>query len=669
MASKKIKKLLISNRGEIACKIILCAKKLKIPTLAIYSDDDINSLHVQLADEAVPVPGSLVSETYMNSSAIIKIAKKYKANAIHPGYGLLSENADFVELVEKNKLIFIGPKSQIVRSMGEKDKAKSLMEKAGIPVVPGYHGNNQEEDFLKKRADKIGYPLLIKARAGGGGRGMRVALSKKSFSSSFKEATSEAKTNFDDKNCILEKYISKARHIEIQIFADKYGNVIHLFDRDCSLQRRQQKVIEEAPSPQLSDEIRSFLGALSVKAAKFIKYEGAGTIEFIADVEKGLDKNKIYFMEMNTRIQVEHPVTEAVTSTNLISWQLEIANGSKLPKSQNDVKLNGWSIEARLYAENVNNNFLPQSGIIHHLNFPSLSKHKNCTLETGIKDGDYITPFYDPMIAKIISHGDNRADAIVKLNNYLSELEIAGITTNLNLLKKILNHKGFKKENFTTKFIEENLNELIDNNIDNYLKALTSLTVFKNLNVFPTDNWYMWKPNEYPLNISIKGVEEKFNIACLNFDKFEIKFGNFKYTCTSTIFNKTSIEANINGKYLSIKYNLFVDKFTNNKIFTFFTKNNTYEVLFSNILISGDDEDKNLDDVINAPMHGIIKYNNLKPNIKVKKGDVLLSLEAMKMEYSLKSPRDGIIEKILIKDGQQVTEKMKLIILKKRKYN
>jgi 3-methylcrotonyl-CoA carboxylase alpha subunit len=549
--------------------------------------------------------------------------------------------------------------------MGEKDKAKSLMEKAGLPVVPGYHGNNQEEDYLKNKADKIGYPLLIKARAGGGGRGMRVALSKKTFSSSFKEATSEAKANFNDKNCILEKYISKARHIEIQIFADKYGNVIHLFDRDCSIQRRQQKVIEEAPSPQLSDEIRSFLGALSVKAAKFIQYEGAGTIEFVADVEKGLDKNKIYFIEMNTRIQVEHPVTEAVTSTNLISWQLEIANGSKLPKSQNDVKLNGWSIEARLYAENVNNNFLPQSGIIHHLNFPSLSKHKNCTLETGIKDGDYISPFYDPMIAKIISHGVNRADAIVKLNNYLSEFEIAGITTNLNLLKTILNHKDFKKENFTTKFIEENVNDLIDNNIDNYLKALTSLIVFKNLNVFPTDNWYMWKPNEYPLNISIKGVEERFSIACLNFDTFEIKFGNFKYTCTSTIFTKTSIEANVNGKYLSIKYNLFVDKFTNNKIFTFFTKNNTYEVLFSNILISGDDEDKNLDDVISAPMHGIIKYNNLKPNIKVKKGDVLLSLEAMKMEYSLKSPRDGIIEKILIKDGQQVTEKMKLLILKK----
>ena len=236
----------------------------------------------------------------------------------------------------------------------------------------------------------------------------------------------------------IEKYISKARHIEIQIFADKYGNVIHLFYRDCSLQRRQQKVIEEAPSPQLSDEIRSFLGTLSVKAAKFIKYEGAGTIEFIADVEKGLDKNKIYFIEMNTRIQVEHPVTEAVTSTNLISWQLEIANGSKLPKSQNDVKLNGWSIEARLYAENVNNNFLPQSGIIHHLNFPSLSKHKNCTLETGIKDGDYITPFYDPMIAKIISKGASRNECINNMIQYLNELELEGISTNKSLLISVL---------------------------------------------------------------------------------------------------------------------------------------------------------------------------------------------------------------------------------------
>jgi 3-methylcrotonyl-CoA carboxylase alpha subunit len=375
MAVPKIKKLLIANRGEIACKIIRCAKKMNIPTVAIYSDEDINSLHRKLADEAINIPGSIVSETYMNSYAIIKICKKYKANAIHPGYGLLSENADFVKLVEQNKLIFVGPSSEIIRNMGEKDKAKLIMEKAGMPVVPGYHGKNQNKNFLKQTAEKIGYPILIKARAGGGGRGMRVADNSNDFIPALEEATSEAKTNFKDKNCLIEKYITKARHIEIQIFADKYGNIIHLFDRDCSLQRRQQKIIEEAPAPELSNEIRTFLGELSVKASKLIKYEGAGTIEFIADIENGIDKNKIYFMEMNTRIQVEHPVTEAVTSTDLISWQLQIANGDKLYKSQKDIVLKGWSIEARLYAENVNNNFLPQSGLIHHMNFPKTSKH------------------------------------------------------------------------------------------------------------------------------------------------------------------------------------------------------------------------------------------------------------------------------------------------------
>ena len=412
MPIPKIKKLLIANRGEIACKIIRCARKMKIPTVAIYSDEDINCLHTKLADEAINIPGSLVSETYMNSDVIIKICKKYKINAIHPGYGLLSENADFVKMVENNNLIFIGPSSKIVRNMGEKDKAKLIMEKAGVPVVPGYHGKIQDKNFLEQTAKKIGYPILIKARAGGGGRGMRVAETSTKFLSALEEATSEAKTNFKDKNCLLEKYISKARHIEIQIFGDKYGNVIHLFDRDCSLQRRQQKIIEEAPCPELNNDIRTFLGDLSVKAARSIKYEGAGTIEFIADIENGIDKNKIYFMEMNTRIQVEHSVTEAVTSTDLITWQLEIANGNKISKSQKDIILKGWSIEARLYAENVNNNFLPQSGLIHHLNFPKMLKHPNCIVETGTQEGDFITPFYDPMIAKIISFGKDRNEAI-----------------------------------------------------------------------------------------------------------------------------------------------------------------------------------------------------------------------------------------------------------------
>ena len=294
-------------------------------------------------------------------------------------------------------------------------------------------------------ASDIGYPVLIKARAGGGGRGMRIAENEKVFLSAFTEASNEAKTNFQDQNCLIEKYIPFARHIEIQIFADKHGNVIHLFDRDCSLQRRQQKIIEEAPAPKIDEEIRNFLGEISVKAAKALKYEGAGTIEYIADITHGLDKNKIYFMEMNTRIQVEHPVTEAITSTDLITWQIEIANGKKLPKLQNDIIIDGWAIEARLYAEDAKKNFMPQIGFINHFTLPDQLKHPNCFMETGTKLGDFISPYYDPMIGKIISHGRNRNEAIKNLTSYLSEFEIAGITTNLDLLKKLLKDNDFKK--------------------------------------------------------------------------------------------------------------------------------------------------------------------------------------------------------------------------------
>ncbi len=666
MAIRKIKKLLIANRGEIACKIIKCAKKLKIPTVAIYSDEDIKSLHAELADEAVNIPGSLASETYMNSIAIINICKKYKVNAIHPGYGLLSENADFVKLVENNKLIFIGPSSETVRNMGEKDKAKLIMEKAGMPIVPGYHGKNQDKNFLKKTAEQIGYPILIKARAGGGGRGMRIAEDKNIFFSALDEASSEAKTNFNDKNCLLEKYIPTARHIEIQIFADKYGNVIHLFDRDCSLQRRQQKIIEEAPSPKLNDEIRNFLGDISVKAVKSIKYEGAGTIEFIADIKDGLNKEKIYFMEMNTRIQVEHPVTEAVTSTDLIKWQLDIANGNKLPKSQNDIKLNGWSIEARLYAENVNNNFLPQSGMIHHLNFPNVSKHLNCILETGIKSGDYITPFYDPMIAKIISYGENRNEAIKYLKNFLDELEIGGIITNLNFLKKLINNSHFKKGNVDTKFVENNLEKFINNKIDPYYIALAGLLIFKESISSQPNHWYMWKPTEYPLNITIQDNTQLLYISYINFNEFEIKFNDLKYLFTSTKIDKSLIYTKLNGKDLNISYKLILDRQSGNKVFTIFSKENTYEAKVFKSLMSKEKEQNTSTDNITAPMHGLIKFKNIKDNSKVKKGDVLLLLEAMKMEYAINSPRDGIIDKIYVKNGQQVTEKMKLLSLKKQ---
>ena len=665
MSVPKIKKLLIANRGEIACKIIRCARKMKIPTVAIYSDEDVNCLHAKLADEAINIPGSQVSETYMNSDVIIKICKKYKINAIHPGYGLLSENADFVKMVESNNLIFIGPSSKIVRNMGEKDKAKLIMERAGVPVVPGYHGKIQDKNFLEQIAKKMGYPILIKARAGGGGRGMRVAETSTKFLSALEEASSEAKTNFKDKNCLLEKYIPKARHIEIQIFGDKYGNVIHLFDRDCSLQRRQQKIIEEAPCPELNNDIRTFLGDLSVKAARSIKYEGAGTIEFIADIENGIDKNKIYFMEMNTRIQVEHSVTEAVTSTDLITWQLEIANGNKIAKSQKDIILKGWSIEARLYAENVNNNFLPQSGLIHHLNFPKMLKHPNCIVETGTQEGDYITPFYDPMIAKIISFGKDRNEAIKYLENFLIDVEIGGIRTNLNLLKKLITNKNFIKGNIDTKFVENNIKDFIDNESDPYYVALAGLVVFNENISRQQSNWYMWKPSEYPQDITIQDRIQQLKICQRNMNEYEIKINNLKYLFTSVKINKSSLKAKLNGQNLDINYKLIIDKHTNNKFFTIFAKDITYEVIVLDSLRPRENNEEFSEDDIIAPMHGLIKFNKIRENSKVKKGDVLLNLEAMKMEYSLNSPRDGVINKIYVKNGQQVTEKMKLLSLKK----
>ena len=668
MNKQKIKKLLIANRGEIACKIIQRAKKLNIPTLAIYSDLDIDSLHTKLADEAIHIKGFLVSETYMNGNLIIQIAKKHKANAIHPGYGLLSENADFIENVEKNKLIFIGPNSNLVRNMGEKDKAKTLMEKAGLPVVPGYHGNKQEIKYLTNKANQVGYPLLVKARSGGGGRGMRIAENKNDFSIAFQEASNEAKTNFNDSNCILEKYIPKARHIEIQIFADKFGNVVHLFDRDCSLQRRQQKVIEEAPSPNLNNEIQNFLGELSIKAARAIKYLGAGTIEFIADIQNGIDKNKIYFMEMNTRIQVEHPVTEAITSTNLIDWQLKIANGEKLPVSQNDIKINGWAFEARLYAEDVNKNFLPQSGKIYHLKFPDTLNHPNCIVETGTKSGDNITPFYDPMIAKVIAHGNNRNAAIKHLINYLSEIEIAGITTNLDLLIKLLNNKNVKDGEVTTKFIEENIKFLINNEIDDRFKALVGVVIFKALKIISTNtlsDLYIWKPNVYPLKISMKEKEILYKIVCYSPNEIEIEFNKKIFLFSSIIINQSRIEAYLKGKNINLSFQSIKDINSGDQIFTFFTKQHTFEVINKSLLQSKENYINNLEDSIIAPMHGIVKIKKIKANSKVKKGDVLFILEAMKMEFSLTSPRDGIIERIFIIDGQQVSDKMKLLSLKK----
>ena len=441
-------KILIANRGEIACRIIRTANKLGIATVAIYSDADANALHVEMADEAVRVGPAQSAQSYLNIDAIIKAALDTGAEAIHPGYGFLSENAGFVDAVEAAGLTFIGPSAKAIRAMGLKDAAKRLMEKARVPVVPGYHGDNQDAAFLKGETDRIGYPVLIKARAGGGGKGMRRVDNPADFLTALDSARREAEASFGDHAVLIEKYMTKPRHIEVQVFGDNFGHVVHLFERDCSLQRRHQKVIEEAPAPGMTPQMRAAMGEAAVKAAQAIGYSGAGTVEFIADVSEGLHPDRFFFMEMNTRLQVEHPVTEAITGLDLVEWQLRVASGEALPKQQIELSINGWSFEARLYAEDPARDFLPATGRLALFAAP-----QNARVDSGVRSGDTITPFYDPMIAKIITHGATRDEALTRLEGALNKTRIAGLVTNRQFLSQLCKLEAFRSGDVDTGLI------------------------------------------------------------------------------------------------------------------------------------------------------------------------------------------------------------------------
>ncbi len=419
------KTLLIANRGEIACRIMRTAQRMGISTVAVYSDADANSAHVALADRAVRIGPPPPRESYLSIAAVLAAAKSSGADAIHPGYGFLSENADFAEACAAAGIAFVGPPASAIRAMGLKDRAKALMAKAGVPIVPGYLGDDQSTDQLMKEAAKIGYPVLIKAVAGGGGKGMRRVDDASAFVAALEGAKREARSAFGDDKVLIEKYVSRPRHIEVQVFADTRGNAVHLFERDCSLQRRHQKVIEEAPAPGMSAAMRKSIGEAAVKAAKAVNYVGAGTIEFIADASDGLKPDRIWFMEMNTRLQVEHPVTESITGTDLVEWQLRVAAGEPLPKKQSELHINGHAIEVRLYAEDPQKGFLPSIGTLERLRLSH-----NVRVDTGVREGDTVTPFYDPMIAKVIAHDTTREAAAARLAAALEESQVAGLQTN-----------------------------------------------------------------------------------------------------------------------------------------------------------------------------------------------------------------------------------------------
>ncbi|MGN6366628.1 acetyl/propionyl/methylcrotonyl-CoA carboxylase subunit alpha [Asticcacaulis taihuensis] len=493
------KRILIANRGEIARRIIRTCKRMNVETVAVYSDADARAAFVREADRAVLIGPAAASDSYLRGDRIIAVALETGAQAIHPGYGFLSENAEFAESCEEAGLVFIGPRPDAIRAMALKGAAKALMTDAGVPVTPGYHGDDQNAEHLASEAARIGFPVLIKAVAGGGGKGMRRVDRAEDFADALVSAQREGLNAFADPKVLIEKYIEVPRHIEIQLFADAHGHVVHLFERDCSLQRRHQKVVEEAPAPGLPEAMRQAMGQAAVKAAQAIKYRGAGTVEFIVDVSKGIEGAPFYFMEMNTRLQVEHPVTEEITGLDLVEWQLRVAAGEPLSKTQDELTITGHAIEARLYAEDPQNDFLPATGTLERLDFPATAR-----IESAVEKGDAVSPFYDPMIAKIVVHGKDRKQALAKMREALIETKLRGLATNLGFLRRVVSDAAFLAAEIDTGFITRHQDRLLLPWPDNELmpSAADPTSPWNDIT-----GWRLNLPPQAPLNLKSEAGE------------------------------------------------------------------------------------------------------------------------------------------------------------------
>ncbi|WP_421929279.1 acetyl/propionyl/methylcrotonyl-CoA carboxylase subunit alpha [Neoaquamicrobium sediminum] len=632
-------KILIANRGEIACRVIRTARRMGIATVAVYSDADRRSLHVEMADEAVHIGASPVGESYLVAAKIIEAAKATGAQAIHPGYGFLSENPDFVEAVEAAGLVFIGPSAASIRAMGLKDAAKRLMEKAGVPVVPGYHGEGQEIVILASKAREIGYPVLIKARAGGGGKGMRKVDDPDAFPEALAAARREAKAAFGDDRVLVEKYVEKPRHIEVQVFGDNHGNVVHLFERDCSAQRRHQKVIEEAPAPGMTPEMRAAMTEAAVTAAQAINYSGAGTIEFIVDASQGLRPDRFWFMEMNTRLQVEHPVTEMVTGVDLVEWQLRVASGERLPRLQDNISLSGHAFEARLYAEDAAKGFLPAIGTLHHLRFPPASP--SLRVETGVREGDAISPFYDPMIAKLVVHGPDRAAALEALGEALAGTEIAGSVVNTAFLAALASDVDFAAGDVDTGLIERKQAELTASHVPTTGQLAAAAIAAAGVETDPkaVDPWaslagyaHFHAPvRQVRLSHEDNEIVAKLAIAAN---------GNAAVTIDGVTTKQPLATARRAARWPG-----HVTVFAGAASHTFAVADPFAE---AEAAAAGGD-------ALRAPMPGLVKVVRAAVGDAVAKGQPLLVLEAMKMEHTISAPHDGIVEEIAT-EGAQVTD-------------
>jgi 3-methylcrotonyl-CoA carboxylase alpha subunit len=625
-----IRSLLIANRGEIACRIIRTARRLGVRTVAVYSDADRHALHVREADEAVHIGASPARESYLVGEKIIAAAKAAGAEAIHPGYGFLSENAEFAEAVEAAGLVWVGPKAASIRAMGLKDAAKKLMAEAGVPVTPGYLGEDQAPERLQAEADGIGYPVLIKAVAGGGGKGMRKVNASGEFQEMLASCKREAAASFGDDKVLIEKYVERPRHIEVQVFGDSHGNFVHLFERDCSLQRRHQKVIEEAPAPGMDEATRAAVCDAAVKAAKAVDYVGAGTVEFIADASDGLRPDRIWFMEMNTRLQVEHPVTEEITGQDLVEWQLRVASGETLPKRQDELAIKGWAMEARLYAEDPGNGFLPSVGRLDFFGFDRSGR-----IESGVEEGDSISPYYDPMIAKLIARGSDRDDARRALMDLLDSGYVAPVKTNAGFLFECLDHAAFVAGDVDTGFIARNLDTLI--------------------------------PPDEPSDKAIRSAGWRYHFDFADWGdplrrdpwngSFNFRLNAPRPTSVTLYRSGRAVEAAV-GEATGLKSSM---RRGGPILVTERGRSFLFDMGYSGSVggaAAGDG-------AIVSPMPGKIIAVAVAQGEAVAKGQKLLTLEAMKMEHSLTAPFEGVVAELDAVEGAQVSEGTLLVRVEK----
>ena len=656
------RKILIANRGEIACRVIAAARALGVRTVAVYSDADRGARHVALADEARRIGPPEARASYLNAEAILAAARETGAEAIHPGYGFLSENENFAAACAKAGIVFIGPTPEAIAAMGDKSAAKRLMEKAGVPLVPGYHGENQDPAFLQKQADKIGYPVLIKASAGGGGKGMRIVLASKDFAAALESAKREAKASFSDDRMLIERYLERPRHIEVQVFGDTQGNVVYLFERDCSVQRRHQKVLEEAPAPGLSAKRREEMGKTAVAAAKSIKYTGAGTVEFIA----GQD-GTFYFMEMNTRLQVEHPVTEMITGLDLVKWQLEIAAGNPMPLKQDEIQMRGHAIEARIYAENPAKGFLPSTGTLRHLRLPDDSAR----VDSGVRQGDAITPYYDPMIAKLIVWGEDRQIALGRMRAALAACEIVGVSTNVEFLARTVASKAFSSADLDTGLIERSRAELFPadagpSDEDLAAAALAELLAEQaqaaaaaSASADPHSPWNTvdgWRLNLGSHHELVFAFGETLHPV-------QIHFAPSGYR-----LEIAGREAAFGGReedgvlHVTLGDAAFQFRATRDSADWHLFRDGAHRVLTLQSAQTAPEPDAALG-TLAAPMPGKVLQVLVAVGAKVSKGAPLVILEAMKMEHTIAAPHDGQVAEIHFKAGEQVNEGAELLRL------